>query len=112
MSWVTGYCLVEIAQLDFDLRIATRNRAQIADVGVPTNPDRRALGDPAALRGRQPFIKLRGATAYVGVSIARHLHVSPSMQLRNAQLLRMCCASGFGALAFTARDPPALNRHE
>lgn len=43
MCRVTDHGLVEVADLDLDFTLGVRNRAQIANVAVATDPDRGAL---------------------------------------------------------------------
>ena len=66
--------LVEIADLDRDFVIGIRERAEIAEMAIAADPDRRADRDLPRQSGlRQPLVELRGVAPDIGVDRARHL---------------------------------------
>ena len=75
---VADHGLVEVADLDVDAPVGVGERAEIAEVAVAADPDRRALRQGAARQSVQPFVELsrccpahrRGRTAPSSASAA------------------------------------------
>ena len=44
MNGISNHRLIQVSNLYLDATVRIRQRAQISDVAIPTNPDRRAFG--------------------------------------------------------------------
>ena len=83
---VADHGLVEVADLDLDAALRVGDRAEVAQVAVAADPDRRARGQRLGRLRLQPFVELARVAAHVGVRGARHLQVAAAGQDRGAIL--------------------------
>ena len=68
--------LVQVANLDSDLAVRACDRAEIADMAVAADPDRRPLRKGATSRAAQPLVELGCAASDKGMRRSGHLKVS------------------------------------
>ena len=76
--------LIEITNLNLDLAAGVSDRAKIADVAIPANPDRRPLGKRAAFHSFEPLVIANRIAPYVGMRGSRHLALADVFQKRRA----------------------------
>jgi hypothetical protein len=68
--------LIEVANLYGYLAVRVCDRAEIADMTIAADPDRRSLGNGAAICAVQPLIELGCTASDKGVRRSRHFQVS------------------------------------
>ena len=85
MGGVADHRLVQVAYLHGQRAPGAGDGAEIADMAVAADPHRRALRQ-GGVRVAQPFVKLRGAAAHVGVGRGGHLAVALGRQQLGALL--------------------------
>jgi hypothetical protein len=75
MGWIANDGLIKIADLNSDSAPGVRQRAQVADMAVAADPDRRPFRD---LTGAflQPFVEFDRRAAHIGMGGPRHLQIA------------------------------------
>jgi hypothetical protein len=68
--------LIEVANLYGNLAVGVCDRAEIADMTIAADPDRRSVGNGAALCAVQPLIEFGCTASHKGVRRACHFQVS------------------------------------
>ena len=76
MRGVSDNALVQIADLNCDLTVGVSERAEIPEMTITANPDRRAFRNVAAIRCAEPFVEFVRITANVSLDRARHLKIA------------------------------------
>jgi hypothetical protein len=80
MRRISDYRLIEITNLNLDLAAGVSDRAKIADVAIPANPDRRPFGKRAAFCSLEPLVIANRIASHVSVRRSRHLALASVFQ--------------------------------
>src|ERR1700722_12264273 len=76
--------LIEIANLKLDIAAGVSDRAKIAHVAIPTNPNLRPLWKRAASHSIEPLIVANGIAPYVGVRRSGHFALTDILEAKRA----------------------------
>ena len=80
MRRVADHGLIEIADLDGDRALGTRDRPDVAGVAVAADPDRWAGGHRLASAPLEPVVEVLRVAPHVGVRGASHLQLPPLLE--------------------------------
>jgi hypothetical protein len=87
MRRIANHRLVEVADLNIDFAVFIGYGAKVSNVAVAANPDRRSLRNLALVGRSQPFLKVQGIAAHIGMGRSGHFQI-PALPQHRRPLMR------------------------